>query len=112
MILFDAPLSLTFQGYRRYRSTLIIVIIININTVLTVAWRLLHCWNGLVFRNLNSGVCLQLKLMESAATRLLMFWMYITYQKVIFRKLTRGKQVLRHILIASVNHVTIVRHNP
>ena len=32
--------------------------------------------------------------------------------EVICRKLTRGKQVLRHILIASVNHVTVVRHNP
>ena len=32
--------------------------------------------------------------------------------KVICRKLTRGKQVLRHILIASVNHVTLMRHNP
>ena len=31
--------------------------------------------------------------------------------KVICRKLTRGKQVLRHIFIASVNHVTVVRHN-
>ena len=32
--------------------------------------------------------------------------------KVICRKLTRGKQVLRHISIASVNHVTLVRQNP
>ena len=32
--------------------------------------------------------------------------------KVICRKLTRGKQVLRHILIANVNHVTVVRYNP
>ena len=31
---------------------------------------------------------------------------------VICRKLTRSKQVLRHGLMASVNHVTIVRHNP
>ncbi|KAK2176283.1 hypothetical protein NP493_673g02036 [Ridgeia piscesae] len=38
--------------------------------------------------------------------------MYITSHKVIYRKLIRGKQVLRHVLIASVNHVTVVRHNP
>ncbi|KAK2194218.1 hypothetical protein NP493_1g01029 [Ridgeia piscesae] len=37
---------------------------------------------------------------------------YISLCKVICRKLTRGKQVLRHGLIASVNHVTIVRRNP
>ena len=34
------------------------------------------------------------------------------HSEVIGRKLTRGKQVLRHILIASVNHVTVVRHSP
>ena len=38
--------------------------------------------------------------------------MYITSQQSYLRKFTRGKQVLRHILIASVNHVTVVRHNP
>ena len=41
------------------------------------------------------------------------YGLFVTmYSKVACRKLTRGKQVLRHILLASVNHVTVVRHNP
>ena len=36
---------------------------------------------------------------------------FVTSQRNYCRKLTRAKQVLRHIFIASVNHVTVVRHN-
>ena len=39
--------------------------------------------------------------------------MYITSQQSYLSQInTRGKQLLRHILIASVNHVTVVCHNP
>ena len=31
---------------------------------------------------------------------------------LLYNSIVRGKQVLRHILIANVNHVTVVRHNP
>ncbi|KAK2154509.1 hypothetical protein NP493_2175g00003 [Ridgeia piscesae] len=50
--------------------------------------------------------------MCSEKTKHLWYKYYGLFSKVICRKLTRGKQVLRHILIASVNHVTLVRHNP
>ena len=39
--------------------------------------------------------------------------MYITSQpSYLSHILTRGKQVSKHVLIESVNHVTVVRHNP
>ena len=41
-----------------------------------------------------------------------LWYKYYGLFKVICRKLTRGKQVLKHILIVSENHVTVVRHNP
>ena len=36
----------------------------------------------------------------------------VSWYKFICRKLTRDKPVLKHVLIASVNHVIVVRYNP